>query len=110
MSQEHSMCFRKDFKQLRKVESVSNESYSTGIAWSNRDGEESRFYSCHTSLYFLSVRTCGRATKSRELPMEDGNKFDAVISEVYMPTMDGSKCLELAGLEMDLPIISKLVS
>ncbi|CAK9866995.1 unnamed protein product [Sphagnum jensenii] len=52
------------------------------------------------------VRTCGRATKARELPREDKNKFDAVISEVYMPAMDGSKCLELVGLEMDLPIIN----
>ncbi len=110
MSQEHSMCFWKDFKQLRKVESASNESYSTRIAWSNRDGEELGFCNCNTSLYFLSVTTCGRATKARELPREDRNKFDLVISEVYMPAMDGLKCLELVGLEMGLPIISKFVS
>jgi two-component response regulator (ARR-B family) len=68
------------------------------------------FYNCNTSLYFVSVTTCGRATKARELLKEDRNKFDLIISEVYMPAMDGSKCLELTGLEMDLPIISKLVS
>jgi two-component response regulator (ARR-B family) len=47
---------------------------------------------------------------ARELLREDINKFDVVISEVYMFAMDGLKSLELAGLEMDLFIISKLVS
>jgi hypothetical protein len=30
-----------------------------------------------------------------------------VISDVIMPDMDGFKLLELVGLEMDLPVISK---
>jgi hypothetical protein len=68
MFQEHNMCFRKDFKQLRKAESSSKEFYSTGIACRNRNGGELGFYKCNTSLYFLSIIACGRATKALELP------------------------------------------
>lgn len=31
-----------------------------------------------------------------------------MISDVHMPDMDGFKLLEHIGLEMDLPVISKL--
>ena len=36
--------------------------------------------------------------------------FARVISDVHMPDMDGFKLLELVGLEMDLPVISKSTS
>jgi CheY-like chemotaxis protein len=55
----------------------------------------------------FSVTTCGKATEALSLLREDINKFDLVISDVYMPDMDGFKLLELVGLEMDLPVISK---
>jgi two-component response regulator (ARR-B family) len=76
----------------------------------NRNGERS--WGCnyeHISLslcnLFVSVTTCGRATKALELLREVKDKFDLVISDVYMPDMDGFKLLELVGLEMDLPVI-----
>jgi two-component response regulator (ARR-B family) len=56
------------------------------------------------------VTTCGRATRALELLREDKDKFDLVISDVYMPDMDGFKLLELVGLEMDLPVISNASS
>ncbi|CAM6022932.1 unnamed protein product [Sphagnum balticum] len=56
------------------------------------------------------VTTCGGATKALELLREDKDKFDLVISDVYMPDMDGFKLLELVRDEMDLPVVHKLVS
>jgi CheY-like chemotaxis protein len=80
----------------------------------NRNSERS--WGCnyeHISLslcnLFVSVTTCGRATKALELLREVKDKFDLVISDVYMPDMDGFKLLELVGLEMDLPVISKFL-
>ena len=55
-----------------------------------------------------SVTTCGRATTALALLREKKGAFDLVMSDVYMPDMDGFKLLELIGLEMDIPLISKL--
>lgn len=61
-------------------------------------------------IFNLAVTICTRASKALSLLRErkDGfDGFDVVISDVYMPDMDGFKLLELVGLEMDLPVISE---
>jgi CheY-like chemotaxis protein len=45
-----------------------------------------------------------------ELPREDKDRLDPVVSDVDMPDMDGFKLLERVGLEMDLPVIGEFVS
>eukprot|EP01018_Ginkgo_biloba_P006433 Gb_15883 [translate_table: standard] len=52
------------------------------------------------------VTTCGQAMTALNLLRENKDKFDLVISDDYMPDMDGFKLLELVGLEMDLPVIN----
>lgn len=56
----------------------------------------------------FAVTTTNQAITALKLLRENKNKFDLVISDVHMPDMDGFKLLELVGLEMDLPVISKL--
>ncbi|XP_043695352.1 two-component response regulator ORR21-like isoform X2 [Telopea speciosissima] len=51
------------------------------------------------------VTTCSQATIALNLLRERKGSFDVVISDVYMPDMDGFKLLEHVGLEMDLPVI-----
>lgn len=54
-----------------------------------------------------AVTTTSHAITALKMLRENKNKFDLVISDVHMPDMDGFKLLELVGLEMDLPVISK---
>ena len=57
----------------------------------------------------VAVTTTNQAIEALKMLRENRNKFDLVISDVNMPDMDGFKLLELVGLEMDLPVISKLI-
>lgn len=54
-----------------------------------------------------SVTTCSRAVVALSMLRERKGGFDLVMSDVYMPDMDGFKLLEHIGLEMDLPVISE---
>ncbi|KAG1338741.1 two-component response regulator ARR1 [Cocos nucifera] len=51
------------------------------------------------------VTTCSRAVVALAMLREKKGEFDLVLSDVYMPDMDGFKLLENIGLEMDLPVI-----
>lgn len=55
----------------------------------------------------FAVTTTSQAITALKLLRENKNMFDLIISDVHMPDMDGFKLLELVGLEMDLPVISK---
>ncbi|XP_022572467.2 two-component response regulator ARR2 isoform X1 [Brassica napus] len=61
-----------------------------------------------TCLY--RVTKCNRAEIALSLLRKNKNGFNIVISDVHMPDMNGFKLLEHVGLEMDLPVISKLMS
>ncbi|KAE8705437.1 Two-component response regulator ARR2 [Hibiscus syriacus] len=51
------------------------------------------------------VTTCSQAKVALSLLRERKGCFDVILSDVYMPDMDGYKLLEHVGLEMDLPVI-----
>lgn len=54
------------------------------------------------------MTTTSQAATALKMLRENKNNYDLVISDVNMPDIDGFKLLELVGLEMDLPVISKL--
>lgn len=57
----------------------------------------------------FAVTTCSSAAEAlTNLRVQEN--FDLVLSDVYMPDMDGFKLLETIGLEMDMPVISMLQS
>ncbi|WOK96093.1 two-component response regulator ARR1-like [Canna indica] len=51
------------------------------------------------------VTTCSQAAVALSILRQKKGWFDLVLSDVYMPDMDGFKLLEHIGLEMDLPVI-----
>lgn len=56
------------------------------------------------------VTTTNQATTALAMLQENQDNFDLVIIDVNIPDMDAFKFLELVGLEMDLPVISKCCS
>ncbi|XP_041997059.1 two-component response regulator ARR12-like [Salvia splendens] len=52
-----------------------------------------------------NVTTASQARVAWEMISENNDRFDLVISDVYMPDMDGFKFLELVGLKLDIPVI-----
>lgn len=60
-------------------------------------------------LLVPTVETCSSGQEALELlreKQEPGQgQFDLVLSDVYMPDMDGFRLLEHIGLELDLPVI-----
>ncbi|EIE27570.1 CheY-like protein [Coccomyxa subellipsoidea C-169] len=51
------------------------------------------------------VTTCPNGKAALEKLRDRSVHFDLVLSDVYMPDMDGFKLLEHIGLELDLPVI-----
>jgi two-component response regulator (ARR-B family) len=52
-----------------------------------------------------AVVTC--STAQAALSYLRSNECDIVLSDVHMPNMGGFNLLEIIGLEMDMPVISK---
>ncbi|KAL6603068.1 hypothetical protein ACP70R_043429 [Stipagrostis hirtigluma subsp. patula] len=55
--------------------------------------------------YDVTTTMSGEAALEMLRARKDEDQFDLVISDVFMPGMDGFKLLEHIGLEMDIPVI-----
>mmetsp|Transcript_10471 Transcript_10471/g.38567 ORF Transcript_10471/g.38567 Transcript_10471/m.38567 type:complete len:515 (+) Transcript_10471:361-1905(+) len=53
--------------------------------------------------YTVTTAVCGK--DAIKILRERASDFDLVLSDVYMPDMDGFQLLELIGLEMEVPVI-----
>ncbi|XP_021805094.1 two-component response regulator ARR2-like [Prunus avium] len=72
------------------------------------DDDETCLFILERMLQSLNyqVTKCRNAEEALCMLREDKGKFDIVISDVHMPTMEeGFKLLETVGLEMKLPVI-----
>lgn len=56
-----------------------------------------------------AVTVTTKATEALEMLRKNKESYDIVITDVEMPDMNGFKLLEIIGLEMDMPVISKLI-
>lgn len=53
------------------------------------------------------MTTCTEAVVALSFLNDSKEAFDLVLSDVYMPDMNGFELLANIGLKMDLPVISK---
>ncbi|KAA3484642.1 two-component response regulator ORR22-like [Gossypium australe] len=56
----------------------------------------------------MNVSTTNQVNTALKMFRQNRNIYDLAITSVNMPDMDSFKLLELVGLEMGLPVISKL--
>ena len=61
----------------------------------------------HFDMYAVTATT--KATEALKMLRKKKKKYDIVITDVIMLDMNGFELLEIIGLEMDVPVISKLI-
>lgn len=60
--------------------------------------------------FTFSVTTCEHPATALSILRERRGCYDVVLTDVYMPDINGFELLEIVGLEMDLPVVSKCYS